>query len=164
VFNCGCGAQPLIRLPENFAREENYFAEVLLLAQSYRVPVKKYLKASKTLRGHRPVSQQSRTIANAATHGSLGPCTTTAVLKKNGSEFTSGVPVKNTSGLAPRSGGRFWALLVRESTACCAQKVAMRPNGWLYKITLLAIRILTLILISSFSLGTILIQFHPPRT
>ena len=39
------------------------------------------------------------------------------------------------------------------------QKVAMRPNGWLYKIILPAI---TLILSSSSYLGTILIQFHPP--
>jgi hypothetical protein len=38
-------------------------------------------------------------------------------------------------------------------------KVAIRPNGWLYKIILPAI---TLILSSSFYLGTILIQFHPP--
>ena len=40
------------------------------------------------------------------------------------------------------------------------QKIAMRPNGWLlvYKIILPAI---SLILISSFYLGTILIQFHP---
>jgi hypothetical protein len=41
------------------------------------------------------------------------------------------------------------------------QKVAMRPNGWLYKIILPAI---TLILSSSFYQGTVLIQFHPPRT
>ena len=60
MFNCPLKPPLGIRLPENFAREENYFAEVP--AQSYRVPVKKYLKASKTLRGHRPVSQQSRTI------------------------------------------------------------------------------------------------------
>jgi hypothetical protein len=38
------------------------------------------------------------------------------------------------------------------------QKVAMRPNGWLYKTILPAT---SLILISSFNLGTILIQFHP---
>jgi hypothetical protein len=38
------------------------------------------------------------------------------------------------------------------------QKVAMRPNGWLYKIILPA---RSLILLSSFYLGTILIQFHP---
>jgi hypothetical protein len=38
------------------------------------------------------------------------------------------------------------------------QKVAMRPNGWLYEIILPDIR---LILISSFDLNTILIQFHP---
>jgi hypothetical protein len=44
--------------------KKSYFAEVP--AQSYRVPVKKYLKASKTLGGHRPVSQQSRTIPNCA--------------------------------------------------------------------------------------------------
>jgi hypothetical protein len=41
------------------------------------------------------------------------------------------------------------------------QKIAMRPDGWLYKIILPAI---TLILISSFNLGTTLIQFYPPRT
>ena len=39
------------------------------------------------------------------------------------------------------------------------QKVAMRPNGWLYKIILPA---RSLILISNFYLGTILMQFHPP--
>jgi hypothetical protein len=39
------------------------------------------------------------------------------------------------------------------------QKVAMRPNGWLYKIILPA---KVLILSSSSYLGTILIQFHPP--
>ena len=39
------------------------------------------------------------------------------------------------------------------------QKVAMRPNGWLYKIILPA---RSLILSSSFYLGTILIQFHTP--
>jgi hypothetical protein len=39
------------------------------------------------------------------------------------------------------------------------QKVAMRPNGWLYKIILPAI---TLILSSSFYQGTVRIQFHPP--
>jgi hypothetical protein len=38
------------------------------------------------------------------------------------------------------------------------QKVAMRPNGWLYKIILPA---KGLILSSRFYLGTILIQFHP---
>jgi hypothetical protein len=38
------------------------------------------------------------------------------------------------------------------------QKVAMRPNGWLYKIILPA---KGLILISSFYLGTVLVQFHP---
>jgi hypothetical protein len=61
-------------------------------------------------------------------------------------------------------GGRFWAL--REATYVTEmgqkfdrQKVAMPPNGWLYKIILPAI---SLILSSSFYLGTILIQFHPP--
>jgi hypothetical protein len=39
------------------------------------------------------------------------------------------------------------------------QKVAMRPNGWLYEIILPA---MTLILSSSFYLDTILIQSHPP--
>jgi hypothetical protein len=39
------------------------------------------------------------------------------------------------------------------------QKVAMRPNGWLYKKILPA---KGLILRSSSYLGTILIQFHPP--
>jgi hypothetical protein len=39
------------------------------------------------------------------------------------------------------------------------QKAAMLPNGWLYKIILPAI---SLILSSSFYLGTILIQFHSP--
>jgi hypothetical protein len=39
------------------------------------------------------------------------------------------------------------------------QKVAMRPNGSLYKIILPAT---TLILSSSFYQGTVLIQFHPP--
>jgi len=39
-----------------------------------------------------------------------------------------------------------------------SQKVAMRPNGWLYKIILPA---KGLILISSFYPGTVLVQFHP---
>jgi hypothetical protein len=39
------------------------------------------------------------------------------------------------------------------------QKVAMRPNGKLYKIILPPI---TLILGSSFSVDTIRIEFHPP--
>jgi hypothetical protein len=39
------------------------------------------------------------------------------------------------------------------------QKVAMRPNGWLYKIILPA---RSLILSSSFYQGSVLIQFHPP--
>ena len=73
-----------------------------------------------------------------------------------------GFPLK-THPVWPR-GGRFSAL--REFTACCGDgaeirspKVAIRPNGWLYKIIIPAI---SLILISSFNLGTILIQFHPP--
>jgi hypothetical protein len=82
------------------------------------------------------------------------------------SKFTRGGPVKNTSGLAPRRSflGSPWIYTLQHvadtGQKSDRQKVAMWPNGWLHKIILPA---KGLILISSFDLGTILIQFHPPR-